>query len=104
MSLSERMLRRVGGGMQPIGPGVLLPPYEAFGELFMALHRPEAALETFETSVDHGPERHPSVFGAARAADRAGDTGGAERHYREPIELSKGGQAVERASTRSDGG
>ena len=57
----------------PVSPGALLPPYEALGELLLALDRPDEALAAFERSDDMWPGRYNTLLGAARAAESVGD-------------------------------
>ena len=57
------------------------PPYELYGELLLALGRPEDATEKFEMSLVRMPKRARSLLGAARAADAGGDATAAHEHY-----------------------
>jgi tetratricopeptide (TPR) repeat protein len=58
----------------PVTPGALLPPYEALGDLLLALGRPAEALEAFQASDAIWPGRHHTRLGAARAEKEAGQT------------------------------
>ncbi|TVP81763.1 MAG: hypothetical protein EA346_04325 [Thioalkalivibrio sp.] len=58
----------------PVSPGALLPPYEALGEVLLALDRPGEALAAFEQSDQMWPGRYNTLLGAVRAAEAAGDT------------------------------
>lgn len=57
----------------PVTPGALLPPYEALGELLVALDRPDEALAAFKQSDDMWPGRYNTLLGAVHAAEAAGD-------------------------------
>ena len=57
------------------------PPYELYGELLLALDRPEEASEKFEMSLLRMPMRARSLLGAARAAAASGDDAKAREHY-----------------------
>ena len=57
------------------------PPYELYGELLLALDRPEDASEKFEMSLMRMPKRARSLLGAARAAAARGDDATAREHY-----------------------
>ncbi len=78
---SERALARMraAGELEasaekhPVTPGALLPPYEALGDLLLALDRPEDALAAFEQSDRTWPNRYNTLRGAARAAKAADD-------------------------------
>lgn len=58
----------------PVTPGALLPPYEALGEVLLALDRPDEALAAFARSDDMWPGRYDTLLGAVRAAESAGDS------------------------------
>lgn len=62
----------------PVTPGALLPPYEALGDLLLALDRPEEALAAYERSNQTWPNRHNTLSGAVRAARASGDKQAAE--------------------------
>ncbi len=57
----------------PVTPGALYPPYEALGDLLMALDRPEEALDAYEAGDAMWPERRNTLLGAMRAARALGD-------------------------------
>ncbi len=57
----------------PVTPGALYPPYEALGDLLLALDRPQDALVAYERSDGTWPQRYNTLKGAARAAKAAGN-------------------------------
>ena len=57
------------------------PPYELYGEILLALGRPDEALDKFNTSLRRMPGRARSLLGAARAALQTGDTETARERY-----------------------
>ncbi len=57
----------------PVTPGALLPPYEALGDLLVALDRPVEALVAYGSSDRTWPQRYNTLSGAAQAAEAAGD-------------------------------
>lgn len=67
----------------PVTPAPTLPAAELLGDLLLELDRPAASLEAYRTSLEHTPGRLNSIVGAARAADRSGDTIVAVRYYRQ---------------------
>jgi tetratricopeptide (TPR) repeat protein len=71
----------------PVTPGPLLPARELLGDLLMKLDRPAEALGEYETTLTQERNRARATFGAARAAEAAGDEAGAARHYRALLEL-----------------
>lgn len=73
----------------PVTPGPLLPARELLGDLLMELGRPDEALEAYEATLAREPNRARAMFGAARAAEMAGDETRARQHFRELLELMK---------------
>jgi hypothetical protein len=57
----------------PVTPGAIVPARELLGELLLELKQPVPALAAFETSLRTTPERFNSLYGAAHAAQLAGD-------------------------------
>jgi len=72
----------------PVSPGALFPPYEALGEVLLALDRPDEALAAFERSDDMWPGRYNTLLGAVRAAESAGDADVAERWAERLLEIA----------------
>jgi tetratricopeptide (TPR) repeat protein len=66
----------------------LSPIREMLGELLMEAKEPGQALKEFETSLRNNPNRYRSFAGAARAADRAGDTASARSYYEKLVTLA----------------
>lgn len=71
-----------GTEKHPVTPGELLPSRELLADLLLAMGRPAEALAEYETSLKRSPGRRNAVYGAARAAQLAGDTAAADRNYR----------------------
>ena len=65
----------------PVTPGPLLPARELEGDLLMELGRPADALRSYEMTLAREPRRARALFGAARAAEKAGNTAIARTHY-----------------------
>jgi hypothetical protein len=62
-------------------PGRVIPVREMLGELLLELDQPSLALTAFEQSQLTDPNRFRNVYGAARAAELAGDRAKARTHY-----------------------
>ena len=67
----------------PVTPGELLPARELEGDLLLAAKQYAAARTAYEAVLRREPGRPRSVFGAARAAELAGDATAARTRYRE---------------------
>jgi predicted Zn-dependent protease len=71
----------------PVTPGTILPAREMLGELLLELGQPARALVEFETSLRNAPNRFNGLYGAARAAELAGDRKKAESYYAQLVKL-----------------
>ena len=67
----------------------LYPFRELLGELLLELEQPAAALNEFETALKQTPNRFRAFWGAARAADGAGDRQKAIEYFDKLAELTK---------------
>lgn len=65
----------------PVTPGPLVPAAELLGEMLLELGDPHAALAAFERSQETDPGRLRGLYGAARAAEQAGELQKARRYY-----------------------
>lgn len=72
----------------PVTPGPLKPAQELLGEMLLELGDPASALEAFEASQQNEPNRFMGLYGAARAAELAGDTEKALSYYEQLIGLA----------------
>ncbi len=75
----------------PVTPGALLPARELYADLLLELGRPGEAWKAYEGALAQQPNRARSLFGAARAAEQAGDRAAARRRYQELEKLLAGG-------------
>jgi len=76
-------------------PGRVIPVREMLGELLLELDQPAMALAAFEQSLQNDPNRFRNTYGAARAAERAGDLPKARMHYARL--LAQAGQGAARS-------
>ena len=74
-----------------VTPGRIVPARELVGEMLLELKQPALALEEFETSRVREPNRFRGYYGAARAAEAAGDRRKAADYYAKLMELSAKG-------------
>jgi tetratricopeptide (TPR) repeat protein len=71
----------------PVTPGSLLPARELYGDLLLETGRTAEAARAYQASLARQPNRARSLFGAARAAQAAGDRAAALRSYRQFLRL-----------------
>jgi tetratricopeptide (TPR) repeat protein len=67
----------------------LYPMRELLGDLLLELGQPAAALKEYETALKDNPNRYRGFWGAARAADAAGDRPKATGYFTKLVELSR---------------
>jgi tetratricopeptide (TPR) repeat protein len=72
-----------------VTPGRLVPARELLGEMLLEVKQPDAALKEFEASQRREPNRFRNYFGAARAAEMAGDGAKAAAYYQKLLVLAK---------------
>ena len=65
----------------PVTPGPLLPARELEGDLLMEVGRHADALAAYEKTLAREPNRARALYGAARAAESAGNASAARTHY-----------------------
>jgi tetratricopeptide (TPR) repeat protein len=68
-------------GKHAVTPGAVLPARELVGDLLLELGRPADALTEYEASLRSAPNRLNGLYGAARAAELAGDKAKAKKLY-----------------------
>ena len=77
----------------PVSPGRLLPARELLGEMLLQLSRPADALKQFEASAKRDPNRFRGYYGAALAAQGAGNSAKARDYFRKLSRLAGKGDA-----------
>ena len=80
------MLRRAADsedilGKHPVSPGAFVPIREQLGSLLVETGQPKEAQREFEAALKIYPGRFRGLYGAAQAAELAGDNQGASRYY-----------------------
>ena len=68
-------------GKHPVSPGAFVPIREQLGNLFLATGQPKQAQREFEAALKIYPGRFRGLYGAAQAAEQAGDNETASRYY-----------------------
>jgi tetratricopeptide (TPR) repeat protein len=86
----------------PVTPGRILPAREQLGDMLMELKRPKEALAEYEKSQKREPDRFRGLYGAALAAEMAGDPKAARHYYSRLVQVAgKGDQRAELTLARS---
>jgi tetratricopeptide (TPR) repeat protein len=80
------MLRRAADsedrlGKHPVSPGAFVPVREQLGSLLLEMGQPTEAQREFEAALKIYPGRFRGLYGAAQAAELAGDNEDASRYY-----------------------
>lgn len=65
----------------PVTPGNVVPSRELLGDILLALNQPAQALTEYERSLKRDPNRLRALYGAARAAELAGNRDTARDYY-----------------------
>ena len=76
-----------------VTPGRILPARELLGDLLMEQKRPAEALQEYELSQQREPDRLRGLYGAAKAAEAAGDKARAARYFRRLAQITRGGDS-----------
>lgn len=78
----------------PVTPGPLLPARELEADLLFDLGRYGAAQRAYERVLTREPNRARSLFGAARAAEKASNRSAARKRYQEVLSLMASADAA----------
>jgi tetratricopeptide (TPR) repeat protein len=76
-----------------VTPGRILPARELLGDMLMEAGQPALALKEYEASQQREPNRFRGTYGAARAAETAGDRDKAAGYYGKLLALAKDADA-----------
>src|SRR5882724_3063857 len=68
-------------GKHPVSPGAFVPIREQLGALLLEMGQPTEAQREFEAALKIYPGRFRGLYGAAQAAEQAGDNENASRYY-----------------------
>ena len=73
----------------PVTPGAIVPARELLAEMLLEVNRPADALIEFEAALEDAPNRFRSLYGAARAAEQAGDVDSARKYYSKILDVAQ---------------
>jgi len=72
-----------------VTPGPIAPARELLGYMLLDAGRPADALAAFEATMKKEPNRFRGAYGAARAAELAGDRAKAQTYYTQLLEIAR---------------
>jgi hypothetical protein len=72
----------------PVTPGAVLPAREQLADILLELSRGAEALKEYEASLRTSPNRFNGLYGAARAAETAGERAKARQYYSKLLEIA----------------
>jgi len=70
-----------------VTPGPVVPAREALGDLLAEIGQPKTALAEYEIALRDAPNRFNGLYGAARAAEEAGEKQKASTYYAKLVEI-----------------
>jgi tetratricopeptide (TPR) repeat protein len=72
----------------PVTPGVPKPARELYGVMLLESGKPGEALAAFEATLNKEPNRLGATAGAAKAAEKAGDSAKAQEYYQKVVAIA----------------
>ena len=84
-----------------VTPGAVTPAREMLGQLLLEQKHPQQALEAFEAVLRVAPKRFNALYGAASAAEAAGDAAIARKYFQQLIEISVSDERPELVQARA---
>ncbi len=83
-----------------VTPGAVIPAREMLAELLLKENHPQDSLTEYEAVLKISPNRFNALFGAASAADAAGNASAANRYFQKLTEVAVGDERPELVSAR----
>jgi tetratricopeptide (TPR) repeat protein len=83
-----------------VTPGAVTPAREILAEMLLKAKRPKEALVEYQSVLKVAPNRFNALFGAASAADSAGDAITAAEYFRKLTEVAVGDERAELRTAR----
>jgi hypothetical protein len=85
----------------PVTPGAVTPAREMLAELLSLEHRPKESLVEYESVLKIAPNRFNALYGAASAAEAAGDSSTASSYFRKLTKVAVGDERPELKMARA---
>ena len=83
-----------------VTPGAVTPAREMLAELLLLERRPKESLAEYENVLKIAPNRFDALYGAARAAEAAGDATAAANYFQKLTEIAVGDERTELKTAR----
>jgi tetratricopeptide (TPR) repeat protein len=83
-----------------VTPGAVTPAREMLAELLLLEHHPKESLTEYEGVLKAAPNRFDALYGAARAAEAAGDASAATNYFQKLITVAVGDERPELKTAR----
>jgi tetratricopeptide (TPR) repeat protein len=83
-----------------VTPGAITPAREILAELLLIEHQPKDSLAEYQTVLKIAPNRFNALYGAARAAEEAGDAVAASNYFRKLTDVAVGDERPELKTAR----
>ncbi len=83
-----------------VSPGPITPAREMLAEMLALQNRPAESLKEYQDVLKIAPNRFNAVYGAARAAEAAGDAEAAKMYFRRLTEFAVGDERAELVTAR----
>lgn len=88
-------LRKVAEHEDAIGPEqTSMPAREMLADMLLEMHRPKQALTEYQGDLKFNPKRFNGLYGAARAAEMAGQASDATEYYALLVKICEGSSSV----------
>ncbi len=78
-------------GKHPVTPGEVVPARELLGDMLLQMNKPAEALKAYQGDLKTHPNRFNALYGAAVAAERAGDNTNAHLYYQQLVTVTHNG-------------
>lgn len=83
-----------------VTPGAITPAREILAELLLIEHHPKDSLAGYQTILKNAPNRFNALYGAAKAAEEAGDAMAANNYFRRLTAVAVGDERPELKTAR----
>jgi tetratricopeptide (TPR) repeat protein len=84
----------------PVTPGAIIPGREMLAQLLVLQNQPKLAVVEYEAVLKIAPNRFNALYGAASAAESAGDAATANKYFRKLTQIAVGDERPELGTAR----